>query len=265
MIKYDKNFVYYMGFLWSDGFVERNRIGIEILREDASVIIDDISNIEFLKICTMSRHRKGRRPQMTIYFCNTKIYDSYFSKYFINKSIDSPIPLLEVIPNNLKRYFYLGLIDGDGCFYFNEKNKIRQFCVTSSIDQDWSHMVSLFDSIDIKQYEIRKVENKKGNKSSFIRIKKYSEIEKLYNYLYPIGYELGLKRKFDKCKIIIDYGVSNNSNKSKLSIIDLINKIESGLNILEISEIFDCKWRKIYNFCKKNNIKYGKGFFTGFK
>ena len=23
MIKYDKNFVYYLGFLWSDGFVER--------------------------------------------------------------------------------------------------------------------------------------------------------------------------------------------------------------------------------------------------
>jgi len=54
----------------------------------------------------------------------------------------------------------LGLIDDDGCFYFNEKNKIRQFYVTYSFDQDWSHMINLFNEINVTQYEIRKVENK---------------------------------------------------------------------------------------------------------
>ena len=39
MVKYDKNFVYYLGFLWSDGFVERTRIGIEILEDDAKTIV----------------------------------------------------------------------------------------------------------------------------------------------------------------------------------------------------------------------------------
>jgi len=263
MIKYDKNFVYYLGFLWSDGFVERTRIGIEILEDDAKIIVDNINKIEFLKICTMNRHRKDRRPQMTIYFCNSKIYDSYFSKYFINKSITAPISLLEVIPDDLKRYFYLGLIDGDGCFYFDEKNKTRQFYVTSSFEQDWSHMVNLFDSIGIKQYEIRKVENKNGNRSSYIRVKKYDEIQKLFNYLYPNEYEFGLKRKYDKCKLIIDTGVKNNSNKSKICIEELTNKIDSGLNILEVAEIFECHWRKIYNCCKKNSIQYKKGFFKG--
>lgn len=56
----------------------------------------------------MKRHRKDRRPQMTIYFCNTKIYDSYFSKYFINKSINSPIKLIKLIPDNLKKVFLFG-------------------------------------------------------------------------------------------------------------------------------------------------------------
>ena len=184
MIKYDKNFVYYLGFLWSDGFVERTRVGIEILEDDAETIVDNICEIDFLKICTTRRHREGRRPQMRIYFCNTKIYDSYFSKYFINKSLNSPIELIKSIPDNLKRYFYLGLIDGDGCFYFNERNKIRQFYVTSSFEQDWSHMTNLFNEINVTQYEIRKVENKNGNKSSYIRVKKYDEILKLFNYLY---------------------------------------------------------------------------------
>lgn len=263
MIKYDKNFVYYLGFLWSDGFIERTRVGIEILEDDAVTIVDNICKIDFLKICTMKRHRKDRRPQMTIYFCNTKIYDSYFSKYFINKSISSPIELIKLIPDNLKRYFYLGLIDGDGCFYFNEKNKIRQFYVTSSFDQDWSHMINLFNEINVTQYEIRKVENKNGNKSSYIRIKKYDEILKLFNYLYPNNYEFGLKRKYDKCKLIIDTKITRSNNKSKICIEKLTNKIDSGLNILEISEIFECHWRKIYRYCKNNNIEYKKGFLKG--
>jgi len=261
MIEYDKNFVYFLGFLWSDGFIERNRIGIEILKDDADTIVNNIKEVKFLKICTIDRHRKNRRPQKTIYFCNTKIYDSFFSKYYISKSTNSPTLLLEIIPDSLKRYFYLGLIDGDGCFYFNEKNRIRQFYITSSFEQDWSHMINLFDKINIGQYEIRKVESKNGNKSSFIRIKKYDEIKKLYNFLYPNNYEIGLKRKFDKCKLILDAGVKYNSNRSKISIEELTNKIDSGLNILDISKIFDCHWRKIYNFCKKNNIKYKKGFF----
>lgn len=57
MIKYDKNFVYYLGFLWSDGFIERTRVGIEILEDDAVTIVDNICKIDFLKICTMKRHR----------------------------------------------------------------------------------------------------------------------------------------------------------------------------------------------------------------
>jgi hypothetical protein len=126
-------------------------------------------------------------------------------------------------------------------------------------------MVNLFKEIDIKQHEIRRVENKNGNKSSYIRVKKYDEIKKLFSYLYPSAYEFGLKRKFEKCKLIVDTGIKNNRNKSKISTEELTNKIESGLNILELSEIFECHWRKIYNHCKNNNIRYKRGFFKGLK
>jgi len=42
MIKYDKNFTYLLGYLWSDGYVERYRTVLEISEEDALFIIDDI-------------------------------------------------------------------------------------------------------------------------------------------------------------------------------------------------------------------------------
>jgi Mor family transcriptional regulator len=258
----NKYFVYYLGFLWSDGFIERKRVGIEILNDDAIQILDDIKKIDFLKICTMSRHRPNRRPQMTIYFCNVNFYNDFISKYFISKSNSSPNSLLDLIPDYYRRFFYQGLIDGDGCFYFDLKNKTRQFYVTSSYDQDWSHMESLFKLLNISQYEIRRVINKNGNKSSYIRVKKYKEIESLYSYLYPNGYEIGLKRKYDKCSDIINNPPIYSSNKSKIDLNLLISDINSGIKIMELSKIYDCNWRKIYDCCKKNKIEYPKGFFS---
>jgi hypothetical protein len=258
---YSKNFVYYLGFLWSDGTIERYRTVLEILEEDALDIVENIKSINFLNICTMKRTRKNRKPQMSIYFCDSKFYDDYQSKYFIDKSFKSPISLLNNIPNDLIRYFYLGLIDGDGCFYFNEKNKIRQFYITSCYEQDWTHIENLFKHLNIKQYEVRRVVNKRGNKSSYIRVKKYQEIVYLYQYLYPNGYEMGLKRKFNKCKSIVDAKPKNLSNKSKIDIDILRSKINEGLDIIDVAKHFECNWRKIYNLCKTHKLSYNKGFF----
>jgi hypothetical protein len=255
---YDKNFVYFLGFLWSDGFIERYRTLLEIVEDDALEIVDNIKSIDFLNICTSRRARKNRKPQMCIYFCNSKFYDEYLSKYFIDKSFKSPVELIENIPNELVRYFYLGLIDGDGCFYFNSKN--RQFYVTSSYEQDWSHMEELFRKLEIKQYEIRRVVTEKGNKSSFIRIKKHNEIESLYNYLYPEGYEIGLTRKYYKCFDIISNPPLRSSNKSKIDICELVQKVEDFKNISIVASFYNCNWRKIHNLCKKNVIKIPKGF-----
>jgi len=158
------------------------------------------------------------------------------------------------------RYFFLGLIDGDGCFYFNKKT--RQFYITSGFEQDWSHIIKLFIYLNISQFECRKVKNKNGNKSSFIRIKKHNEILNLFNYLYPNGtYEIGLKRKFIKCKEIIDNPPVRNNNKSKIDIKLLISLIDSKMNIYQISEKLECNWRKIHNFCKLNSIIKPKGFY----
>lgn len=259
MVKYDKNFAYFLGFLWSDGSVERYRTILEIIEEDALMIIDDIKSISFLNIKTTTRQRKNRKPQMSIYFCDCKFYDNFQSKYFIGKGIKAPIDLLNDMPDNLRRYFFLGLIDGDGCFYFNKNT--RQFYITSHYDQDWSSIESLFFELKISQYEIRRIVSKNENKSSYIRVKKHDEIESIYNYLYPNGYEIGLKRKYFKCKDIIDNKPKNSSNKSKIDQELLKSKIISGMDVVDIASDFKCNWRKIYNYCKKNKISYGKGFF----
>lgn len=257
---YDKNFTYFLGFLWSDGFIERYRTILEIVEDDALEILENIKSIDFLNICTMRRARENRRPQMSIYFCDSMFYDNYQSKYFNDKSFRSPCDLIHDIPSELVRYFYLGLIDGDGSFYFNKKNGIRQFVITSTYEQDWSYVENLFISLNITQYEIRRVVNKKGNRSSLIRIKKYDEILSLYNYLYPNGYEIGLSRKYHKCSDIINNPPKNSSNKSKIDLMELVNKVDELKNINLVASFYNCNWRKIHNFCKKNNIITPKGF-----
>lgn len=262
VFEWSKELAYFFGYLWADGYIERGRTLLEIVEEDALVIIDDIRKINFLKICYYSRVRKNRKPQMTIYFCNSKFYDNFQSLHFKNKKISSPISLLNLIPEEIKRYFFIGYIDGDGCFYLSRDSKTRQFYITSHYEQDWTHVIELFDKINIKNYEVRKIINKNGNKSSFIRVKKYEEILFLYNYLYPENYEIGLKRKFDKCLEIVKNKPKRLPNTYKIDSEDLIEKIDSGLNIYQISEIYNCNWRKIYEYAKKNNIKYGRNFFS---
>jgi hypothetical protein len=61
-MNYDINFTYFLGFLWSDGFIERYRTILEIVEDDAMEILENIKSIDFLKICTMRRVRKNRRP-----------------------------------------------------------------------------------------------------------------------------------------------------------------------------------------------------------
>ena len=70
-MNYDINFTYFLGFLWSDGYIERYRTVLEIVEDDALEIVENIKSIDFLNICTSRRVRKNRRPQMSIYFCDS--------------------------------------------------------------------------------------------------------------------------------------------------------------------------------------------------
>ena len=211
-MEYNKYFVYFLGYLWADGYLEKYRCMLEIIEEDGLDIIDDIMKIKFLNIKIIKRNRGKRKPQMSIYFCNSKLYTDYISIYFKNKSFVSPNKLINNIPNDLLRYFYLGLIDGDGCWYNNKTN--RQFYVSSCYNQDWNHIIELFKINNIINYNIQRTVSNKNHKSSCIRLSKYLDIVKLYQYLYPNGYEIGLKRKYNKCLELVNNIPSKQRNNS---------------------------------------------------
>lgn len=195
---------YILGFLWSDGYCHKknntNSIVLEIVRED----LDEIKHIfdSVGKWGYYFRKREGRKEIASLKTSNRPLLEYLYTLDFNRKSFISPDKLINKIPLDLRKYFFRGIIDGDGCFYFDSK-RLRLFSVTSSIDQDWKYLKDLFDNLGI-EYNIRNKEhnNKDGNisHSSVIYVTGIERIKKLGDYIYD-GYEIdkiGLKRKYEK-------------------------------------------------------------------
>ncbi len=130
---------------------------------------------------------------------NNRIFIEYLvSLNFNKKSYDYPF-FIDDISYEMKRYFYLGLSDADGCFYSNNELYCYQYSISSTIDQNWKHMIDIFDYLDIK-YNIRKSENikKNGNihRHSVVVISNKGDVIKYGDYLY--GDFIGLNRKYNK-------------------------------------------------------------------
>jgi hypothetical protein len=94
------------------------------------------------------------------------------------------------------------LIDGDGCFYINQKQYTYQFSVASSYKQDWSYLEDLLKNYDIK-YSICKrqsINKKTGkmNSSSVLRITNKNDIKKFGEFIYKDydSDQIGLNRKY---------------------------------------------------------------------
>lgn len=204
---------YLLGFLWSDGFLQKNKmgscstIGIKIVEDD----MNDIKPI-FDKIGKWNTHIRtyvnnpNWKNSYTILTNNKRIYDFLIENDYNKKSYISPYKILERIPDEVKPSFFLGLSDGDGCFYFykTKSSSLRQFTLASSYEQDWSYMIKLCDGLNIK-YNIKRISkiNKKTNKvnsSSVFRVTNKNDIIKFGEYIYRNM--IGLNRKYEKYNII---------------------------------------------------------------
>ena len=203
----NKEISYFLGFFWSDGYIDKNSICIEIKDTDGEEIFKILNS--FGKWNTSTRIRNEKYKLIRIYASNIDIVKYLKENDFDKKSFVSPTKILSNIPDELKKYFYRGLIDGDGCFSSKLKNTKKNridnrsyFSLTERIDYEWSGIFKIFDSLDIK-YKFTQKERIRGN-SSYIVISSKEEIFKLGNYIYSDYDNIGLTRKYLKYKEIVD-------------------------------------------------------------
>lgn len=198
MCKMNKLTAYLLGFLWADGYIQDKQYGVrcEIVSEDAAFLSDIFKELPFK---SHIRKRKSTWKETTTFYLNDKkVFNHFVSLGYTTKSVDAPVkPLLE-IPEYLHSYFFRGYFDGDGCFYFKPNpNKLTQFIMCSSYNQDWSSVIKLFDNLNIK-YGLQNQICKNTNSSSKIRVTNKKDIIKLGEYIYKDYDGIGLKRKYDK-------------------------------------------------------------------
>ena len=214
---------YVLGFLWADGHISTKTKNSEVLME----IVDE--DLREIKRCMEStgawrfhtRKRGDNKPITRAVAHSRELYEFLERHDYGEKSTKSADKILSHIPEEFHRYFFRGLIDGDGCFYINEKQYLYQFSLASSFDQDWSYFTKFLDKIGV-EYKIQKNSklNKKGvlNQSSAVRATNKKYIAKLFECVYE-GYDsdkIGLPRKYEKALFI--------KEKSKITRKDIVMK-----------------------------------------
>ena len=194
---------YLLGLLWADGYILLpGRIILECVQKDMvhfKPLFDATGNW-----CYSERIRAGRQPQASIYTNNGVLAQHLNSKGYYPRSACNYEQILDTIPKELHSFFFLGLMDGDGNWYFHEERGLRQASISASINQDWSSVESILTDLGIS-YSISRSFPHHKSQSSGIRVIGKRNITILGNYLYPnpIAVELALPRKYEKWKVIV--------------------------------------------------------------
>jgi hypothetical protein len=196
-------FLYILGYIWGDGYIYsggvnfRNSVSLEIQKEDGLDIYGKMMSI--LNWNISYRKRDNRKEQICFSVNNRVLVDYLVSMDFNKKSYNYP-SILDKLELNMKRYFYLGLSDADGCFYYNKKHYSTQYSISSTYDQDWKHITDIFDHLNIN-YRVKSVEkvSKSGNidRHSLVLISNKKGVLKFGSYLYSDDF-IGLNRKYEK-------------------------------------------------------------------
>lgn len=200
-----KEVAYLLGFLWADGYIYKTKnqsvtIRLEFLKKDYLDIKNQINKTGYWP--TYYRIRKNRKPQATFVSSNRHLYN-FLNKYDY-KLKQNPIPIIQLIPEELRPFWYLGFLDGDGCIYYNEETSASQLTFSGKYNQNWSFIKNLLKDVGIENFKISRINTSK-RKYSYVRLSRRKDILKLLNYLYK--WPIGLKRKFIKYEELKSKGV----------------------------------------------------------
>lgn len=188
---------YILGLLWADGSLQYNSINLEVVREDFNHFYPIFQRLGTWK--TRFRDRSNRKPQGQLFLANEKLACYLKSLDYLPNSTLSCQKVLNQISEFLHKYFLLGLIDGDGCWYINNKNYCYQHSITSNKNQNWDPISNLLNSLEIKHTISRR------SHCSQLRITGIKNLQKLGNYLYnqdEKAIKLTLPRKYNKWLLI---------------------------------------------------------------
>lgn len=191
---------YYLGLVWGDGYLVPN-VGVDLRFKESDghefyKLIQNIGSFVFQHYSTKEGH----------YVMQIKMGNAVIARYLETldykvKSFVSPTKVLATIPDDLKRFFWLGYHDADGCFH--EKDSKCKMSFAGAFDQDWSDWMNLLDSLNCFGQLTRRT--CADGRSSHVTVASRFDIQQIGNYLYKTYKEdgIGLPRKYETyCRIV---------------------------------------------------------------
>lgn len=208
---FDENFskesVYILGLLWADGHIREEKKLITINCSETDV--NDVTGVfkktgewNFSKPIKKFFNNKEVKTQKRISSTTWGLFEILKKNDYVIKSISTPDKILNQIPQNLKKYWYRGFLDGDGCIKLGKKYGIEVVFAGPYL-QDWSFMVGLCDELEI-DFSIDNRLVKLGGYSHF-RVNKKNHVKKLCDYIYNDFDDIGFIRKYKKYLDILKY------------------------------------------------------------
>jgi hypothetical protein len=227
---------YYLGLIWGDGGLDTTKISLKVVKEDGLEFYNIIKGLANFKVYEIKR--EDRRVALNIVLGNTKLVKYLTEMDYRQKSLVSPTKILSTIPDELKRFFWLGLADADGSFFFSVKNRQNGFSVSGPIDQDWSDLKATMTMLGCESTIVKRQNSPKGHKDSYIRISSKYDVVHFGQYLYQSYKEdsIGLKRKYEKFLMIKDRFHSTRLNK--LGLIGVTEKIDSKGHVSYVAQFY---------------------------
>lgn len=208
---FDENFskesVYILGLLWADGHIREDKKLITINCSETDV--NDVTGVfkktgewNFSKPIKKFFNNKEVKTQKRISSTTWGLFEILKKNDYVIKSVSTPDKILNQIPQNLKKYWYRGFLDGDGCIKLGKKYGIEVVFAGPYL-QDWSFMVGLCDELEI-DFSIDNRLVKLGGYSHF-RVNKKNHVKKLCDYIYNDFDDIGFIRKYKKYLDILKY------------------------------------------------------------
>lgn len=198
--EFTKESVYILGLLWADGHLreENKTTSISCVQSD----IEEITPIfiktgKWLISKPIKKYFKGNevKTQKKIHTTTWGLFETLKEYGFLTKSTGCPIKMLNKIPNEFKKYWYRGFLDGDGCIRLGKRYG-SSIVFSGPYKQNWGFLEELCNLLNI-HFSIDRRIVELGGYSYFIIYRK-NDVKILGDYLYSDYDGIGFSRKYKK-------------------------------------------------------------------
>jgi len=222
VIEMNKFLAYTLGLLWADGCIQQytgktkytkkdlsvaysishyNYVSLEVAKEDMDEFLPILrqSGIEWSSEYVRKRNSSWKATS-TVKSTGIAIYNYFYALGYKEKT--SPSKVIDIIPEDLKLYWFRGFFDGDGGVYYLKRRHLRQIQFAGPKDYDWQFLQSFLYELRISPVQVYNTKNKKGEGSA-LRFSGKQNLKKFFDSVFNDEDQVYLYRKYKKLKQII--------------------------------------------------------------